>query len=556
MSMLNIIPKRGRSAYQQALETGFKGTLQEWIASLKGEKGDQGVQGTQGIQGPKGDKGDSPTISLAEPEALSSNDRLVVENIGDKLNAVFKFKIPTNGVPVKGDSAYEVAQTAGFKGTKEEWLNSLVGPQGPAGPKATVARTTTEIEAMLRPQSLSADKTMQILSESIKKNSEVNITASAKCTANEYDMFVAAAVSSVGQDDGSITIKCFGATPTENITLRIIVVDMVNVDEAKVSLVAGPEGPQGRQGKNAYEVAKNNGFTGTEEEWLKSLVGPKAEVAMHTDFIDTMLDYSKWTGDSKIVVEDGKLSENVMLSISPGLDITVSQFDTLNNAKLFISNQSAGKITIRSAGITPKMSIPIRVVITSLVNADMASVEQLRGPQGEPGVIGRDGRDVYEIAVKHGFSGTEEQWLDNYLQDNVSKFITNRKLKIDLTFAKDTWDSNHVCTIKDPGIKAGHDVNLSGDINGLSSDACYALGAIECIHIEDGMLQLKAGTILPPEGVTITLELFYAVVASDANRELTEDERAAIVKSVKDSIDINAIVDAAVEKIKQSNAAK
>src|SRR5690554_5557813 len=45
----------------------------------------------------------------------------------------------------------------------------------------------------------------------------------------------------------------------------------------------GPEGPQGIQGdpgvdgKSAYEVAVENGFEGTEQEWLDSLKGPKGD---------------------------------------------------------------------------------------------------------------------------------------------------------------------------------------------------------------------------------------------------------------------------------------
>ena len=39
----------------------------------------------------------------------------------------------------------------------------------------------------------------------------------------------------------------------------------------------GPPGPEGPQGLSAYEVAVANGFVGTEEEWLASLVGPQGE---------------------------------------------------------------------------------------------------------------------------------------------------------------------------------------------------------------------------------------------------------------------------------------
>lgn len=51
----------GKSAYQIALDNGFEGTEQVWLASLKGakgEKGDPGQNGAQGQAGVKGEKGD------------------------------------------------------------------------------------------------------------------------------------------------------------------------------------------------------------------------------------------------------------------------------------------------------------------------------------------------------------------------------------------------------------------------------------------------------------------------------------------------------------------
>ena len=39
-------------------------------------------------------------------------------------------------------------------------------------------------------------------------------------------------------------------------------------------VLAGPTGPTGPDGLSAYEVAVENGFVGTEQEWLDSLVGP------------------------------------------------------------------------------------------------------------------------------------------------------------------------------------------------------------------------------------------------------------------------------------------
>ena len=41
----------GRSAYQIAVQNGFEGTEQEWLASLKGPKGDKGDMGPPGADG-------------------------------------------------------------------------------------------------------------------------------------------------------------------------------------------------------------------------------------------------------------------------------------------------------------------------------------------------------------------------------------------------------------------------------------------------------------------------------------------------------------------------
>ncbi len=60
---IGIPGENGLDAYQLAIGAGFVGSLDDYLASLKGEKGDsivgpQGEKGDQGEQGPKGDKGD------------------------------------------------------------------------------------------------------------------------------------------------------------------------------------------------------------------------------------------------------------------------------------------------------------------------------------------------------------------------------------------------------------------------------------------------------------------------------------------------------------------
>ena len=63
----------GISAYELAVQEGFKGSLEEWLLTIKGDpftykdfteeqlallKGEQGPKGDQGEQGPKGDQGE------------------------------------------------------------------------------------------------------------------------------------------------------------------------------------------------------------------------------------------------------------------------------------------------------------------------------------------------------------------------------------------------------------------------------------------------------------------------------------------------------------------
>ena len=91
-----------------------------------GESGPPGVPGIDGPQGPTGEtgpKGDQGEQGLQGPE-------------GDQG--------PT-GAP--GDSAYQVAVNNGFVGDEQAWLDSLQGPQGPAGGGASLNDFVVQLEA-------------------------------------------------------------------------------------------------------------------------------------------------------------------------------------------------------------------------------------------------------------------------------------------------------------------------------------------------------------------------------------------------------------------------
>ena len=104
----------GLSAYLVAVDNGFVGSQQEWLASLKGE------QGERGLAGPKGEPGDSAY-------------QVAVNNGFEGTEEEWLASIHTMIEGDAGKSAYEIAVDNGFEGTETEWLESLKGVKGDTG---------------------------------------------------------------------------------------------------------------------------------------------------------------------------------------------------------------------------------------------------------------------------------------------------------------------------------------------------------------------------------------------------------------------------------------
>ena len=123
-SIENIISKQrtykdGESAYQLAVDNGFKGTTQEWLQSLKGPKGETGPQGPvgpkgpQGLPGPKGDTGITGPQGERGPQGIPGPQG------------------PKGDTGARGEAGPQGPQ--GLPGPKGD--TGATGPQGPQGPK-------------------------------------------------------------------------------------------------------------------------------------------------------------------------------------------------------------------------------------------------------------------------------------------------------------------------------------------------------------------------------------------------------------------------------------
>lgn len=125
----------GKSAYELAVEKGYRGTLDEWLASLNGSNGDDGksayelavengYRGTEeewlaSLKGNTGNDGKS-AYELAVEKGYQGTEEEWLASLNG-----------SNGDD--GKSAYELAVENGYQGTEEEWLASLKGSAGDQG---------------------------------------------------------------------------------------------------------------------------------------------------------------------------------------------------------------------------------------------------------------------------------------------------------------------------------------------------------------------------------------------------------------------------------------
>jgi len=135
---------------------------------------------------------------------------------------------------------------------------------------------------------------------------------------------------------------------------------------------------KGKDGESAYQIAIENGFVGTETEWLESLKG--TDGLPGKDGIDGKNGSDGHDGVNGI---DGKSAYEIAV------------------ANGFIGTESEWLESLK--GSDGRDGVDGKDGANGLPGKD--------GIDGEPGVNGTDGKSAYIIAVEHGFTGTETEWL-------------------------------------------------------------------------------------------------------------------------------------------------
>lgn len=270
--------------------------IEKWIVLFDVSKDDY----VPPFIGPNGnwwvDNRDTGVKATAETPYIGENDHWFTY---DPINKVYV----DTGIEARGLSAYDIAVKLGFKGSEQDWIDSLSKASEDAAVAALEAankaneaadkanQAVEEIEGIVDDAIAAIDKAEEIASNPPKivdndwwiynydtkqyVNTGISAIGDAFTYKKEYP-----SVEAMEADWGTADVKLG----------EYVLINTNNVedpDDAKVYLktqngwkfIVDLSGMQGIQGWSAYEVAVKHGFVGTEEEWVQSLKQPALDAA-------------------------------------------------------------------------------------------------------------------------------------------------------------------------------------------------------------------------------------------------------------------------------------
>ena len=242
------------------------------------------------------DNRDTGVKATAETPYIGENDHWFTY---DPINKVYV----DTGIEARGLSAYDIAVKLGFKGSEQDWIDSLSKASEDAAIAALEAankaneaadkanQAVEEIEGIVDDAIAATDKAEEIASNPPKivdndwwiynyetkqyVNTGIAAIGDAFTYKKEYP-----SIEAMEADWGTADVK-LGEYVLINTN------DVEDPDDAKVYLktqngwkfIVDLSGMQGIQGWSAYEVAVQHGFVGTEAEWVQSLKQPALDAA-------------------------------------------------------------------------------------------------------------------------------------------------------------------------------------------------------------------------------------------------------------------------------------
>jgi hypothetical protein len=331
------------------------------------------------------DNRDTGVKATAETPYIGENDHWFTY---DPINKVYV----DTGIEARGLSAYDIAVKLGFKGSEQDWIDSLSKASEDAAIAALEAankaneaadkanQAVEEIEGIVDDAIAATDKAEEIASNPPKivdgdwwfydydtkqyVNTGIAAIGDAFTYKKEYP-----SVEAMEADWGTADVK-LGEYVLINTN------DVEDPDDAKVYLktqegwkfIVDLSGMQGIQGWSAYEVAVKHGFVGTEEEWVQSLKQPALDAAAEALEAKAQVEATeqavKEAEALRVTAEQGRVNaentrvsnENTRISNEDSRKAEESKRVTAENARIAAENSRKSEEDIRKTNEANRVS--------------------------------------------------------------------------------------------------------------------------------------------------------------------------------------------------------
>jgi hypothetical protein len=374
----------GLSAYQLAVENGFVGSEADWLASIVGPQGPPGADGAIGPQGPAGTNDVERIVALeTKPPAAGQNGSLQY-NSGGHLAGFTNLFIDI----ASGKMAVRAGQ------------NIFRAYNG-------ITNVADAADSNLIYRLSNQNGTGQI---ELAENGNVGLLLSGNGFARIRSLELGGVVRTNWYDYAALDAYIVTASNL----FTGLTTEVSNLTEYVHSIPAGPAGTNGLDGLSAYQIAVENGFVGSEAEWLASIVGPQGPPGIQGETGPQGIQ-----GTQGIQGEPG--SQGIQGEIGPQGPAGTNGVNGISAYQVAVTNGFIGtESEWLDSLVGPQGPQGIQGETGSTGSQGIQGIQGIQGEpgpqgiQGEQGIQGPQGAvgiSAYAVAVTNGFSGTESDWL-------------------------------------------------------------------------------------------------------------------------------------------------
>jgi len=280
---------QGLSSFEVWLESNPGGTEEEYWASLEGPIGKPGPGfNYKGNVATESDLPNDPASPNSDGDAYLVEDvnEMFAWGADDQWHSLGQIQGPQGDEGDKGetgDSAYEIWLKSNPGKTEQEFLDSLKGEKGDTGEDGE--------DGLAQMVGVGSTITLDA-GESASVTQNPSLSTQEKII---LDFGIPKGADGVKGNDG---LEGAPGADGDSAYDTWIAAGNSGSEQDFLDSIVGDTGEAGKDGFSAYEIAVDNGYGGTEEEWLKTLVGEKGDAGPEGDSA-----YQVWLDSGKTGTE-------------------------------------------------------------------------------------------------------------------------------------------------------------------------------------------------------------------------------------------------------------